>query len=355
MTNSKDILGVLEDPSVSAFIPSWPWKNGDLQTIRNQALYFGLGFALPTLDESVMTLTWPDGDQSPCLLTEGSRPNAPLVVLIHGLTGCTGSAYMIRSAVAFSKRGFPVLRLNLRAAGAAAKTCKECYHAGRSEDLQALLEDCAALRPDLFAQGIVLMGFSLGGAMMLRFLAHETGASSVRAAVTVSAPLDLEETSIRFRASRNWFYHRWLLARMKADTAPLSLSTKERKAIHHARSVYAFDDQFIAPRFGFTSGVDYYHRMSAEQCLSRIKTPTLMIHALDDPWIPNPQYQRAQKSIGESPYIKLVLTQKGGHVGFHARRVIGDKRNHSEAEGYSDMAYHDYLAALLFEKVCAKC
>lgn len=338
-----------EDVLDKDFKPAWPWLTGDLQTIRNQLLYGGFKVALPSLDETGLLLSWPDGDQSPCLLTEAGRKEAPLVVLIHGLTGCTGSYYMIRSAAALSGRGFPTLRINLRAAGPAARYCQDCYHAGKSEDLQALLEDLAVQRPDFLANGFFLMGFSLGGAMMLRFLARESFASQVRGAIAVSAPLNLFETSQRFRAPRNRLYHHWLLSRMKADTAGLRLSPREKDGIQSAKSVFEFDDRFIAPRFGFSSAEDYYTRMSAEQALNALQTPTLLIHALDDPWIPAEMYLRLlkpstdsrSKEFGESPYTKLVLPSGGGHVGFHGRGMGAQ----------TGMSYHDQLACDFFEKV----
>ncbi|MDJ0683310.1 MAG: alpha/beta fold hydrolase [Alphaproteobacteria bacterium] len=300
------------------FDPAWPWLTGDLQTIRNAVVHNLFKRPVPAVQSERIELPTAGGaDRLVGALSEGVE-GWPLAVLVHGLTGCSESIYLRRTGQELSQAGYPVLRLNLRGAGAAAATCDDCYHAGRSEDLNAALDGMARDRPDLISAGVFLVGFSLGGNMLMRFLAVEPNARMVRAAATVSSPLDLMSTSQRFMRPRNRLYHRWLLARMKQDMAKIALNDGERTALREARTVYEFDDRFVAPRFGFDGAPDYYARCSGGQFLAQVRTPTLLIHAQDDPWISIEDYHAAPRL--ESRYLTLLAPSGGGHVGFHRRR-----------------------------------
>ena len=241
-------------------------------------------------------------------------PDRPLVILIHGLSGCEESPYMLESSRHFSAIGHPVLRLNLRGSVPTQPHCREHYHAGRDEDLAAVLDqfdgDPAA------AAGIVLMGFSLGANMLLKFLARRGQDYPIRAAVSVSAPIDLAAAAERFLQPRNRFYHAWILRHLKRDAlAARDLGRREATAIMATRTIYQFDDRVVAPRNGFSGAQDYYRRCSAGQFLSEVKVPTLIIHALDDPWIPARGYLDVDWDA--NPYFTTLLPEAGGHVGFH--------------------------------------
>jgi len=244
------------------------------------------------------------------------RNGAPLVMLIHGLTGCQDSYYVLNSTLFWLRRGHSVLRLNLRGAGPSRPLCGDQYHAGRSADLRAVL---AALDPQLLANGVVAIGYSLGGNVLLKFLGEEGENCDVKFAATVSAPLDLAATSKRFHRARNRIYLRWLLSRMKQESlAPgAHLSEAERTAIKATRSVWAFDEVFVAPRNGYAGAMDYYERCSGGRFLGHIFTPTLLIHSLDDPWIPADAYVEFDDM--SNPCVTVRLSKRGGHVGFHGR------------------------------------
>lgn len=239
----------------------------------------------------------------------------PLVILIHGLTGCQDSLYMLCSAALFLTAGYPVLRLSLRGAGPSRPLCRLQYHAGRSEDLRDALQ---ALPPGLAAQGLLLVGYSLGGNMLLKFLAEHGRDFPILAAGSVSAPIELAESSRRFLHRRNWLYHRWLLSRMKQETlaGPAgALSESERRIVASAATVLEFDDRYVAPRNGFAGAADYYAQCSALGFLPAIEVPTLLIHAGDDPWIPPDAYRQAMRA--ENNRLTCLLAPGGGHVGFH--------------------------------------
>lgn len=290
-----------------------PWLGPDLQTLRNMLRPPRLALAgerveLPLADGS--------GDRLAAMLHRPDERRAPLAVLIHGLSGGEDSPYMLVSAAALLERGHPVLRLNLRGAGASRPLCRFQYHAGRTADLRDAL---VALDPALSADGLLLLGYSLGGNMLLKFLAEHAAALPVRAAAAVSAPLDLAAAARRILMRRNTVYHWNLLKAMKVEAlAPAAeLAPSERMAIAEARTIVEFDERFVAPRNGFAGAADYYARNSSEQFLSAIGVPTLIVHALDDPWIPPNAYRRVRWA--DNRHLHRALSRGGGHVGFHAR------------------------------------
>ena len=271
------------------------------------------------------------------LVGELNRPvegsGKPLVVLIHGLTGCSTGAYMLASAFSLLRLGYPVLRLNLRGAGPSRPLCRQQYHAGRSADLRDAL---AGLPSGLLADGLFAVGYSLGGNMLLKYLAEQGEAGPVRAAASVSAPIDLSAASRRLMARRNQLYHDWLLRRMQEEAlAGEALTDAERQAVVTARRVYDFDERFVAPRNGFRGADDYYLRSSALFFLPQIRVPTLIIHALDDPWIPGASYMGFDWQA--NPRLIPLLPRQGGHVGFHG---LG-----------THVPWHDRCLGMFFEHV----
>jgi hypothetical protein len=326
----------LADLGMAPFVPRAPWWNGDLQTLRNFLVRSRTN--LETYPEERLILPLGDGTGD-ALAATLNRPHTtvagrPLVVLIHGLSGEENSFYMRRGTAHLLASGYRVLRLNLRGAGRSRPLCRFHYHAGRSEDLGMVL---AALPPALAAEGVVAVGFSLGANMLLKYLGERGAAVPLCAAVAVSAPLDLAETARRLRRWRNTAYQLYLIRYMRAEAqAPIAeLTERERRAIRAARSIWEFDDGFSAPRNGFAGAEDYYERCAARHFLGGIGIPTLIIHALDDPWIPAEAYRMVDWA-GNSNLIPL-LTERGGHVGFEGR----DRRT-----GWHDLAIARFLAAL---------
>jgi predicted alpha/beta-fold hydrolase len=167
--------------------------------------------------------------------------------------------------------------------------------------------------------GLLVVGYSLGGNLLLKFLAEHGSELPVRAAAAVSAPIDLAAASRRFLARRNRIYHASLLRSMKREsTLPgAELSPRERAAIFEARSVLSFDEHFVAPRNGYGGAGEYYEKNSSVRFLDRIRVPTLVVQSLDDPWIPSESFTRFPWRTNE--YLVPLLSPGGGHVGFHGR------------------------------------
>jgi uncharacterized protein len=302
-----------------AFVPRAPWLGGDLQTLRNFLIR-----RYPDLRRyATERLTLPLGDGSgDRLLAALNRPHGevtpakPLVILVHGLSGCENSFYLLNTAAELLRLGFSVLRLNQRGAGPSRPVCRYQYHAGRSEDFAEALE---RLPPALTTAGVVAIGYSLGANVLLKYLGEWGSCAGVKAAVSVSSPLDLASTSRWMMRWRSAIYQGYLLREMRREaSAPgAELTAAEREAIREARSIWEFDHRFTASRNGFAGAEPYYERNAAKRYLDSIGVPTLIIHALDDPWIPVEAY--LSYDWGRNPNLMPLLAPSGGHVGFQAR------------------------------------
>ena len=294
-----------------------PWWGADLQTLRNVLVGSAARPEISETERLTLPLHDDTGDQLAAVLSEDApRAGLPLVVLIHGLSGSEESAYMLQSARFWAARGHRVLRLNLRGAGPSRASCVEQYHAGRTADLRDAL---GGLTNRLTENGIVLIGYSLGGNMLLKFMAEFGGGFPIVGAATVSAPIDLAAASMRFLDARNWVYHRHLLRSMKRECfgGPTEVSDDERKTILGCRSILEFDERIVAPRNGFRDAQHYYDVNNARRHLADIATPTLLVHALNDPWIPGDAYLNYRWE--DNRHLQPVLAPSGGHVGFHVR------------------------------------
>lgn len=264
-----------------------------------------------------LLLPMPDGDRLAGRLDRPAHPcERPLVVLVHGLTGTEASVNVMRTAQHLVREGWPVLRLNLRGSALSRPTSKGRYHAGRTEDLAEALRQ---LPPELVRRGVALIGHSLGGNLVLKFMGEGPGDAPVLGAVAVSTPLDLAAASLRIQSRRNAIYHLYLLNGLKSEAlAPgAAVTSAQRAAIAAARTIWEFDDRFVAPCFGFQGAADYYERNSSGRFLRSIDRPTLVIHAMDDPWIPAADYGAVDwRSL---PAVETAFARGGGHLGFHDR------------------------------------
>lgn len=290
-----------------------PWLTGDLQTIANRLVRSP---PISPFDSTRIILPMPDGSGDTLLAaldTPTRDEGKPLLVLVHGLTGGEESGYMRSTAAHFLRQGHRVLRLNLRGAGPSRSVCRGQYYAGRSQDLRDVLQ---VMDPGLRSNGLIAVGYSLGGATLLKYLGEEGSAAPLLAAATISAPLDLSATCAHMLRPRNRLYHHYILSAMKREATDegAALAESERRAIWSSRTVWEYDDRFIAPRHGFDGAEDYYRRNSAVRFLEGVRVPTLVLSAVDDPWIPIDSYRRFDWRSNAA--LTPLLPRGGGHVGF---------------------------------------
>ena len=323
---------------MSPFRQRWPWIGPDLQTLRDTLLPPWLG---PDRGEP-LPLTVAAGEQllalrDPCLAPTG------LVVLVHGLSGSAGSRGVRRLARCLQRAGLAVWRLNLRGAGAGRPLAPGTYAAACNADLLPVL---AAARRQAGALPLLGVGVSLGGAALLNALLAAPDA--LDGLVTVSSPLDLAACAERIDHPRNRLYQRWLLRGLIRQTLadPFGLSAAEREALGgpgRPRSIRAFDAVITAPRWGYADEDAYYRQASA---LPRLRAgaplpPLLLLHALDDPWVP----ADATRQLAADPPagLEVLLSPHGGHNGVHG---ADDRRHGDLAASWADRQATAWLCRL---------
>jgi uncharacterized protein len=306
----------IESLDLPPFRPRFPWWGADLQTIA-------IRLSTPTFDLSPHKserICFPMADRTgDILLGMVDRPaepidGRPLVILVHGLTGCEDSAYMLNAARHLLDCGYTVLRLNVRGAGPSRPYCGEHYHIGRTADFRRVL---SLVPDDLTHNGMVTVGYSLGGAMLLKYLGEEGAFAPLRAAASICAPIDLARNCKHMMRRRNWLYHAYILNGMKVEALAQGarISEDEREIVRNARSVWDYDDSFISPRYGFRDAQDYYELCSPHHFMPEIRVPTMVLAAGDDPWIPAEHYREVDWPA--NPWLLPVMPETGGHIGFH--------------------------------------
>ena len=289
----------------------WPWVTADLQTVRNDLPGRLAGVPADSGQRIEIPLSDGSGDRLAARYHPGRAP-LPAVILVPGLTGCEASRHVLQAADAWVAEGAAVVRLNLRGSPPGRSLARGHYHMDRVQDLADACLAVGDLDPGIRRHGVVILGFSLGGALALRLAQEPRQSNFVKAVVAVSAPLDLTATAERVARPRNRFYERWLLGRLKRETAPLWRDgpAAVRTAVQAARHIHEFDDALTAKEAGFRDAADYYASCSPMNNMGSLGIPALVIHADDDPWVPPP-------SVAERAPLRVVVTRGGGHVGFH--------------------------------------
>ena len=258
----------------------------------------------------------PDGDFVLVDVLSGPE-RAPYVVLFHGLEGGADSHYAEATMAALARHGWRGAIPHFRGCGGEINRLPRAYHSGDADEIDWLLERFGALAGDrpLFAAGV-----SLGGNALLKWLANRgDGARAiVRAAVAVSAPLDLAAGADALEHGFGRVYTRMFLRTLKrkvAEKARLHPGRFDLAGLRATRTLREFDDLYTAPQHGFRDAADYYARASAKPVLGAIRVPTLILNALNDPFLPG----RHLPGPGEvSPQVTLEYPATGGHVGFVA-------------------------------------
>lgn len=298
---------------IEEFRAAWWLPGAHAQTIAGRVLR-----PLDLLPLERERIDTPDGDfvdldfaPEPSL----AAPNRPVVLLLHGLEGSARRGYAWITYRELARVGIRGVGLNFRSCSGEPNRLPRFYHSGDTEDVRHVV---SVLRRRFGSRPIGAIGFSLGGNALLKYLGEEGEASSIAAAVAVSVPYDLdagERHLAQDPVSR--VYVRRFLRSLQEKAALKEHDLRERcdyDAIHRARSFREFDDAATAPLHGFESAADYYARSSSFGFLHRIRVPTLLIHALDDPFLPPEALPR--DVLRENPLLDHAWTARGGHVGF---------------------------------------
>lgn len=290
----------------SSFRPAWWLRSPHLQTIFPSLFRKRAGFKP---DWERMELE--DGDFMDLAWHRRPEAEAPLVLMIHGLEGSLESHYAGNMLAALHEAGFSTVMMHLRGRGREPNRLPQSYHSGATDDLRLVLEQLA--QRGQMPQAVI--GVSLGGNLLLKYLGEEGENCPLKTAVAVSVPFQLRTCSKKLGKGFAKLYGQYLLNKLNASyrakfgkiTSPLTIDLKS------IRTLWQFDDAITAPLHGFEGAEDYYRQCSCAQFLADIATPTLIIHAQDDPFM-TPEIVPAEDEM--SGDVTLELTRYGGHVGF---------------------------------------
>ena len=238
------------------------------------------------------------------------------VILLHGLEGSSRSQYVVGNASKMWRAGCNVVRMNMRNCGGTESLSPTLYHSGLSADVLAVMN---VLTAKFGLERVALVGYSMGGNLVLK-LAGELGEQAppvLRAVATVSPALDLGPSADALHLPVNriyeWKFLRALVKRFRRK-AMLFPHVFDSSRADGVRSLRDFDERVTALYAGFAGAEDYYHRAAAARVLAGIGVPTLIVHALDDPFVRLTPVSRA--AIAANSCITLVETEHGGHCAF---------------------------------------
>ncbi|MDQ2164062.1 MULTISPECIES: hydrolase [Vibrio] len=307
---------------MTSFIAATGLTNPHLQTLlprllRKRARFEPLWQTLFTPDGDFLDLAWSDDWRSERV------QNKPLFILFHGLEGSFHSPYANGLMYAFAQQGWLSVMMHFRGCSGKPNHLARAYHSGEVEDARFVLEYIRKQCPN---RPIVAVGISLGGNMLVNYLAQYNHDPIVSAATVVSAPLDLSACSTRIEQGFSKVYRAYLLTSLKKNALKkqhllhneLGISNHQ---IKHIKKLYEFDDLITAPLHGFQDAQDYYQQCSGLSKLTQIRVPLQIIQAQDDPFMTDAVIPKF--SLPENIHYRLFT--QGGHVGFLSGSALKPK------------------------------
>lgn len=293
--------------------PPFYFKNGFISTV-----YSGLVRRV-SLKQERERITLKDGDFLDLDWSFSNPKSNKLIILLHGLEGNGQRPYVTGAAKLFNSNGIDAVCVNFRGCSGEDNLKYRSYHSGATEDLEAVIEH--AITNKKYSE-IYLKGISLGANIILKYLGERDEVpAQVKAAIAVSVPCYLSGSAIELHTFKNKLYHdrflRHLVNRLKIKQQrfPELLKTKALNAI---KTLTDFDNVYTSKAHGFEDALDYYVRSSSLQFLPNIKTPTLLINALNDSFL-SPECYPVKEAKG-NPNLYLEMPNYGGHAGFIGKK-----------------------------------
>jgi predicted alpha/beta-fold hydrolase len=305
-----ELSSALGQSVVSEFQSPWWARNRHVQTIWPR--FFQRRMALTTRKQR---LTLDDGDFIDLAWGAAPAQLRGIVVLFHGLEGSIHSHYANDMMATLEKQGLQVVLMHFRGCSGEVNLLPRAYHSGETLDPLFVLKYLHSLYPD---SPKIAVGFSLGANMLLKLLGENPDQKYLQAAVAISAPMRLAECADSIDQGFSRLYQKYLLCsmlknlhnKMQRMSFPAALSIEKVKDLRNFRD---FDHHVTAPLHGYAGADDYYQKCSAMDYIKFIQTPTLILHAKDDPFMNHKVIPVAQQL---SSAVRLEVSEHGGHVGF---------------------------------------
>ncbi|MGB6130771.1 MAG: alpha/beta fold hydrolase [Acidobacteriaceae bacterium] len=323
------VAGAQRAEWMTEFIPRRWLRNAHLQTLAGNFLPRGL--TLPEPEPLLVEVEGPVAGYGPSRVLCHCHWQQPevrrqrlTVVLVHGLEGSSSSKYIVGNTARALAAGCNVVRMNMRSCGGTDDLSPTIYHSGRSGDVARVIE---ALVEKQQVEAIALVGYSMGGNLVLK-LAGELGdrvPAQLKAVVGVSPLMDLAASSAALHQPINrlyeWHFLRSMLARVRRRMSvyPAIYAGAAVERIHSMRD---FDQEIVARYGDFRDADDYYYSVASSQYAGALRVPTLIVHALDDPFIRT--LPQTREALLANPHVTLVETPHGGHCAFLASAMDGD-------------------------------
>lgn len=313
----------------SDYRPPFYFRNGHLATVIPSAFrkVKGVNYErerIDTSDGDFLDLDW-------SLRSESHN----LVIISHGLEGSSERPYVMGVVKYFNEQNWSALAWNCRSCSGEINRMPRFYHHGATEDLEAVVNH--ALSTGKYRQ-IVLVGFSMGGSMTLKYIGERTLDEKIIAACAYSVPVDLGSSVDELAKKGNRFYRERFLKKLavkikaKAQKFPDVIDANGIDAIQYFPE---FDNKYTAPLHGFKNADDFYNRASSKHHLSSVEIPTLLVNALNDPFLPEECYP--VDACKNHKNIYLETPAYGGHVGFTLRKTSAsymDQRSFNFVQQY---------------------
>ena len=150
-----------------------------------------------------------------------------VVLVLHGLEGNLESHYTGAILRVLAQQGYNAGLLYFRNCSGEPNRLPRSYHSGDTGDLDFAIRHIRQTFPD---RDIAVIGYSLGGNVLLKWLGEQTDAAPARTAIAISVPFDLNSAALKLETGLSRIYQRHLLKKLtaavlrKAPTHPPPLS-----------------------------------------------------------------------------------------------------------------------------------
>ncbi|KAG7956154.1 hypothetical protein I3843_11G110800 [Carya illinoinensis] len=268
---------------------------------------------LRTEDNGTVALDWVSGDD------RYLPRDSPILILLPGLAGGSGDAYVRHMLVRARSKGWRVVVFNSRGCANSPVTTPQFYSSSFLGDMREVVEHVATRFPKA---NLYAVGWSLGANILVRYLGQESHTCPLSGAVSLCNPFNGLLTDQNLRKGFNIVYDKALARSRREIFKKHALLFEDMGGEYNiplaanAKTLREFDEGLTRVSFGFKSVDDYYYNSSSSDSIEHVRIPLLCIQAANDPICPSVGIPR--EDIKENPNCLLIITPKGGHLGWIA-------------------------------------